>query len=112
MMVSGAAPNTHELYKTIYHEHLDSLVYWALGDFPDSGINLVECEDGRWFVKVDHGDDYDHIEGIARPNVSPSTEPFFCPTEEEARKFAYECIRRVHPSLDGVDLNANYSEVE
>lgn len=111
-MGNGATPNTQEMYQTIYHEHLDALVYWALGDFPDSGINLVESEDGRWFVKVDHGDDYDDIEGIARPNVSPFTEPFFYPTEEGAREFAYRCIRQVHPSLERVDLDAYYRDDE
>lgn len=110
MMESKAAPNPHELYKTVGHEHLDALVYWALGDFPDSGINLVECEDGKWFVKVDHGDDYDHIDGVARPNVSPFTEPTFFSTEDEARKFAYKCIRKVHPELKEVDLDTYYSD--
>ena len=109
-MDSRATPNTHELYKTVGHIHLDNLVYWALGDFPDSEINLIECEDGRWFVKVDFGVDYDHIEGIDRPNVSPFTEPTFFQTEEEARTFAYECIRMVHPSLNGVDLDVYYSD--
>ncbi|OLF81967.1 hypothetical protein AWH63_10535 [Marinobacter sp. C18] len=110
MIESKTAPNTHELYNTVGHEHLDALVYWALGDFPDSGINLVECENGKWFVKVDHGDDYDHLEGIARPNVSPLTEPTFFSTEDAAREFAYKCIRMVHPELIEVDFDAYYSD--
>ncbi|MGH8376795.1 MAG: hypothetical protein ACRER6_16210, partial [Pseudomonas sp.] len=70
MGISTAA-NTHALYRTVGHHHLDSLVYWATGDFPDAGLNLVECEDGRWFVEVDHGIKFDGTAGLSSPNIAP-----------------------------------------
>ncbi|MDR9836925.1 MULTISPECIES: hypothetical protein [Herbaspirillum] len=73
----GTAINTHAMYGTIGHQHLDALVYWATGDFPDAGLNLVECRDGRWFVEVDHGDRYNSMEGISKPNLSPYVQPQF-----------------------------------
>lgn len=100
----------HQRFRTIYHEHLDSLVFWASGNIPDSGLNLVKCEDGRWFVKVDHGDDYDGIDGIFRPNLSEFTEPHFHDDELSARAFAYNCIRKFHVDLKAFDFDAYYLE--
>lgn len=106
------ALNTHTLYKTVNHEHLDSLVNWAMNDFPDSGINLVECQDGRWFVEVDHGEAFNQIEGISKPDIQPYREPRFFSSEDGARQFAYTCLRHVYPDLEGVDLDAYYSDDE
>jgi len=33
-----SAANSHAMYQTIDHQHLDSLVVWATRDFPDSGV--------------------------------------------------------------------------
>lgn len=49
----GTAANTHRMYDTVGHEHLDGLVNWAIGEFPDTGLLLIECRDGRWFVEVE-----------------------------------------------------------
>jgi len=46
-MSNSEVVDTHKVYDTINHEHLDSLVSWATGEFPDAGLNLVECADGR-----------------------------------------------------------------
>lgn len=62
--------NTHDLYKTISHEHLDGLVSWAIGEFPNAGLSLVECSDGQWFVEVDHGSAFDHLAGVSRCEAS------------------------------------------
>ncbi|MCG9657616.1 hypothetical protein [Vibrio mediterranei] len=111
-MGSGKAVNTHVVYQTIHHEHLDSLVYWALNgdDFPSSGLNLVECESGKWFVEVDHGTEFDNLEGISKPDVSPFVEPTFFSSEEAARVFAYDCIKTVYPNLKGKNLDDYYDE--
>ncbi|WP_413460698.1 hypothetical protein [Herbaspirillum huttiense] len=93
----GTAANTHAMYGTIEHQHLDALVCWATGDFPDAGLNLVGCRDGRWFVEVDHGDRYDSMEGISKPNLSPYVQPRFFSSEQAAREFAISCIKRAHP---------------
>ncbi len=39
------------MFNTIGHEHLDDLVSWATGENPDTGLILVECKDGRWFIE-------------------------------------------------------------
>lgn len=107
----GSAANTHSMYQTINHEHLDCLVSWARGgDFPDAGLNLAECADGRWFVEVAHGIAFDHVEGIARPNVAPFTEPVFFGSESEARDFAFACIKAVYPELADKDLSEYYAD--
>lgn len=108
-MGSGKVVNTHDLYKTVNHEHLDGLVCWANnGDYPSSGLNLVECESGCWFVEVDHGTDFDNIDGVSKPDIAPFVEPIFFDDEETARNFAYSCIKTIHPELKDRDLNEYY----
>jgi hypothetical protein len=110
MMGIGSAANTHSMYKTIHHEHMDGLVYWARGEFPDAGLNLVECADGRWFVEVDHGTDFDGVDGVSKPNVAPFVQPRFFIAEIDAREFAYSCIKMVYPDLKDKDLSEYYSD--
>lgn len=111
-MGSGKAANTHVMYQTVNHEHLDSLVYWAKNgdDFPESGVNLVECESGKWFVEVDHGTEFDNVTGISKHDISPFVEPTFFSNEDAARKFAYDCIKTVYPELKGKDFDEYYEE--
>lgn len=97
--------NTHEIYNTINHEHLDSLVNWARGEFPTSGLVVVEYANGKWFVEVDYGHEFDQCEGISKPEVVPFVEPVFFETEEAARGCAHECIRKVYPELAQKDLS-------
>jgi hypothetical protein len=104
-MGAGTAANTHVMFNTVGHQHLDSLVYWATGDFPGEGLNLVECADGRWFVEVDHGEGFNAFEGVSRPNVAPYAEPRFFADEMGARAFAIECIQKRYPDLQKRDLN-------
>ncbi|EMH0369338.1 hypothetical protein RO273_000978 [Pseudomonas aeruginosa] len=100
--------NTHDLYKTISHEHLDGLVSWAIGEFPNAGLSLVECSDGQWFVEVDHGSAFDHLAGESRPTVAPYTEPVFFQSEAEAQGFAFTCIKQVYPELENKNLSEYY----
>lgn len=104
--------NTHAMYQTIGHQHLDSLVYWATGKFPDAGLNLVECRDGRWFVEVDYGVQFDGIEGISRPNVAPYVEPRFFSTEQAVRDFAIACIKQAHPEVADKNLQEWFDEYD
>ncbi|UWE19383.1 hypothetical protein [Herbaspirillum huttiense] len=96
--------NTHLIYQTIDHQHLDVLVNWAIGNYPDAGINLVECKDGRWFVEVDFGTKFDGIQGVSRPKVLPFAEPRFWGTEQEARDFAIACIKQAYPETAAINL--------
>lgn len=105
----GTATNTHRLYNTVSHEHLDSLVNWARRDFPSSGLNLVECADGRWFVEVDYGDEFDLLDGLSKPHQAPYVEPQFFAERDLALEFAFECIRSVYPDLRGFDLASYWS---
>lgn len=108
----GTAANTHAMYGTVSHTHLDCLVNWAIGEFPDAGLNLVGCGDGQWFVEVDHGGAFDHLDGISKPNVSPFTEPRFFTSEGEALGFAIECIKVVYPKLASRTDLASYFDEE
>lgn len=108
----GNAANTHLMYETIRHEHLDGLVNWARGEFPDAGLSLVGCADGRWFVEVDHGTDFDGLDGVSKPNISPFVPPQFFVTMLEAREFAYSCIKTIYPDLKDKDLSEYYSDDE
>jgi len=73
----GLRTNTHEIYNTINHEHLDSLVNWARGEFPSSGLVVVECANGKWFVEVEFGHEFDQFDRISKPEVVPFVEPAF-----------------------------------
>lgn len=109
-MDTGTRANTHAMYGTVNHEHLDGLVFWASGEFPDAGLNLVECADGRWFVEVDHGSAFDRIAGVSKPNVVPFLEPAFFASEVVARDFAFACIKEVYPELADKNLSEYYSD--
>ena len=102
--------NTHLEYNTIGHEHLDSLVNWAMGDYPSSGLLLIECEDERFFVGVDFGNDYNLIDGISKPSIEPYVEPNFFNNEQSALEFAMVAIKKVHPELNERNLNEYYDE--
>ena len=108
----GTAANTHAMYQTIGHQRLDALVYWASGDFPDAGLNLVECQDGRWFVEVDHGSRFNHILGISKPNVAPYVEPKFFDSEQEVREFAIVCIKQAHPEVADKNLQQWFDDYD
>ena len=108
----GSAVNTHLMYDTIHHEHLDVLVFWATGDFPEAGLSLAECADGRWFVEVDHGVEFDELDGVSRPNIKPFVEPQFFSDEIGARDFAVSCIKLVYPELEDRDLSEYFSDDE
>ena len=81
---------------------------WMLGEFPDAGLILVECADGRWFVGVDHdngNDRFGRMPGLSRPNVVPHVEPILFADEASAMGCALECIKIAYPSLAGRDLH-------
>lgn len=92
--------DSHLLYQTISHEHLDDLVDWALGDYPDSGLVLVECKDGRWFVEQEYGHAFDSFSGISKPKSTPYLEPTFYPSRNDALERALVLITQVYPSIN------------
>jgi len=103
----GVYTDTHAMYRTVGHVHLDTFVYSVLGDFPDAGLNLIECADGRWFVEVDGGGGdtrFDHMHGVSCPNVGPYVEPLFYADKTSAMMFALECIKTAYPELANLDL--------
>jgi hypothetical protein len=100
--------NTHLKYNTIGHEHLDSVVNWAMGDYPSSGLLLIECEDGRWFIGVDFGDDYNNIDGISKPDIKPYIAPKFFSQEDSAFDFAVIATKKVYPELKDKDFSEYY----
>lgn len=104
--------NSHALYGTVGHLHLDSLTHWATGEYPDSGLMLVECADGRWFVEVDFGDRFDAMEGVSRPYITPDVAPVFFKDETAARNFSMECLKLGHPDLKERNLQPWFDEYD
>lgn len=103
--------DTHVMFDTDAHEHLDGLIQWATKKgYPDSSLNLVGCRDGRWFIEVDFGRDFDRIDELSKPHLTPYVSPTFFPSDEAARASAYEAIKRVYPEVVGVDLEAYWDE--
>lgn len=105
-MTPGAAEHLMVFvpYKVQGHQHLDSLVYWASGEFPDSGINIVSLVDGRYFLSVDFGDDYHRFSNIFRHDLHPYQAPQFFDSKEAVQSYAIACIKKVHPDLAHRDL--------
>lgn len=101
--------DTQALFKTVACEHLDVLVYWATEEFPDSGLLLVQCKDGRWFVEVEYGQAFDGLPGLSFPFVIPYAFPTFFPSEDAARNHALQCLYSLYPKLRDRDLTAYYA---
>ncbi|KZX80365.1 hypothetical protein A3715_37725, partial [Oleiphilus sp. HI0009] len=97
---------THQMFETVDHQHLDSLVYKHTDELPESALCLIECADGKFFVEVDFGNEFDSIDGISRPEVKPYQNPYMFSDEKRARAFAIECIKSVHEELAKVDFKS------
>lgn len=86
---AGHALSTHELYRTVGREHLNS-------ERPHRGdpawLVLVECADGRFFLEAEFGE-WPHAEGVSRPRVTDAAPDFF-PDRPGALRRAAELIAR------------------
>lgn len=103
--------NTHALFDTNDHEHLDGVIQWATKkEYPDSSLNLVGCRDGRWFVEVEFGSAFDAIKGLSKPHIRPYEEPKFFTDDDAARAFAFEAIKQIHPEVADLNLDDYYDE--
>lgn len=91
--------NTHTKYSTISHEHLDDLVNWVMGEYPDSGLILAECSDGLWFIEIDYGHDFDSFLCISKPKCIPYLEPNFYSSRNKALTAALALIKQVYKNL-------------
>jgi hypothetical protein len=63
-----------------------------------------KCADGRWFVEVDFGNDYNAIGGVSKPKILPYMDPVFFECRKDGEEFAFECIKKIHPTLRERDL--------
>ncbi len=91
--------NSHEKYKTVDHHHFD-FNYRSDGDkfdYPNSGLVLVECADGRWFVQQEFGDQYSQFPGILKSGEDVDTEPTFYSNVDDAARAAFAIIKQVYP---------------
>ncbi|MFT4060526.1 MAG: hypothetical protein QM652_13395 [Legionella sp.] len=102
--------NSHRMYNTISHEHLDDLINWVIGEYPDSGLILVECEDGRWFIEQEYGHAYDSFSGISKPKLEPYLEPNFYTNRNKALAMAIELIKRVYKNIDETKISEYFNE--
>lgn len=74
-------------------------MYWATGEFPTSGLILVECANGKWFVEIDHGHDYDDVAGVSKPRIEPYVTPEFFDNQEMAKDFAISVLKSKYSVL-------------
>ncbi|WP_159185357.1 hypothetical protein [Klebsiella pneumoniae] len=86
----------HTRYDTVNHHHLDYLL--DNGEYPDSGLMLIECCDGRWFILQEFGDEYSRFPGVVCSREDDVTEPVFYPDLEAAARAAFGFIGEVYPS--------------
>lgn len=91
--------NTHEKYSTVDHHHFDFSYRTADGQFeyPGSGLLLVECADGRWFIQQEFGDEYSQFSGIVKSGEDLDTEPTFYPNVDDTARAAFAFIKQVYP---------------
>lgn len=92
--------NTHKKFNTVSHEHLDDLISWATGEYPDAGLVIVECGNSSWFIEQDYGHAYDLFSGISRPKINPYSNPVFYASREEALIIALKLIKQVHKNIN------------
>lgn len=83
---------------------------WARGEYPDSGLILVECSDGRWFIEIDYGPDYDSFLGISKPKCTPYLEPIFYSSRKEALAIAIDLIKKVHKNINEERISGYFDE--
>ncbi|MFT4060674.1 MAG: hypothetical protein QM652_14160 [Legionella sp.] len=78
---------------------------WATDEYPNSGLVLVACSDGRWFIEVDYGHDFDSLLGISKPKCIPYVEPSFYSSRSDALECALTLINKVYPGLDKTKIS-------
>lgn len=97
--------NTHQKYQTIGHCHFDFTYRkndsW---EYPESGLLLIECGDGRWFIEQDFGDEYDRFAGVVKSSDDVLTEPTFYANVEDVARAAFALIKQVYPTTPDVRL--------
>ncbi|HAU0311427.1 TPA: hypothetical protein JBF89_13340 [Legionella pneumophila] len=84
--------NTHELFNTVSHEHLDDFILFVTGKYPDSCLGLVECKNGLWFIEQDFGNAFDSMTSISRPKIFPYNEPKFFKNRSDAFDYALNVL--------------------
>ena len=91
--------NTHEKYNTVDHHHFDFSYRTEAGqfDYPSSGLMLVGCADGRWFVQQEFGDEYSEFPGVVKSGEDLDTEPAFYPSVDDAARAAFVFIKQAYP---------------
>lgn len=87
--------NTHEKYHTVSHHHFDFLT--PEGEYPESALMIVECEDGRWFIQQEFGDEYSPFPGIVKSGEDIDTVPTFYLDVDSAAAAAFGYIKQIHP---------------
>lgn len=104
-----ALRNTYVTREIISSEQLDSVALWASNEYPDAGLILIGCKDGRWFVEVEFGNRFDGIIGLSRPALTPYSQPVFFSGRTEALDYALSCMKAVYPELAGINLKMYYA---
>lgn len=100
--------DTRTLYDKKEHTHLD---FFIDGEYPESGLLLIKCFDGRCFIEVDFGRKYNEIAGISKPEIKPYQEPQFFDDVGTAARFAFDAIIQVYPEADWAYLEDRLSDI-
>jgi len=96
--------DTHQKYKTTFHWHFDFSYEKEDGasEYPCSGLMLVECEDGRYYLEQEFGNEYGAFPGVVESREDLTTEPTFYTSLEAAARAAFALIKQVYPSTPDI----------
>jgi hypothetical protein len=97
---------THHKYNTVFHWHFDFSYEKEDGtsEYPSSGLLLVECEDGRYYLEQEFGTEYAAFPGVVKSRYDLITEPTFYSSLEAAARAAFALIKQVYPSTPDARL--------
>lgn len=104
--------NTHRKYNTVSHHHFDFTFMTPEGgfDYPDSGLMLVECDDGRWFIEQEFGQEYSQFPGVVKSREDLETEPTFYKDLETVAQAAFSLIKLVYPTTPDTHFTEFFGE--
>jgi hypothetical protein len=74
-------------------------------DYPMSGLAIVECSDGRWFIEQDFGTEYSQFPGVVKSGSDLETLPEFYPEPTAAANAAFALIQQVYPTVSRQKLD-------
>lgn len=85
---------SHIKYQTVNHYHID---FMTNNGYPNSALMIVECEDGRFFLEQEFGDEYSQFMGVLKTSYDIETKPVFYSDLKSAAEAAFKIIKIIYP---------------